>query len=205
MSIGIIKMIDKRFKSLADNCIDTSRIKNICNIYKPKFGPDDNTSVTLDEIVFSSPEFKKYSNSNKCHKKNNDIVKSPEFKQKYSFFVRVIYACLKIDVEIFDIDDNDISLKNNYRLIEALKQKKKQLVTEHIDLLKQLQKNPSKKISGEYEEFSHNFIVKNKILDKILEYINKALKNAIFDNNDNLLSLIIPYFYVHIDFIEEYN
>lgn len=162
----------------------------------------ENTS--LGEIIFSSPEFKKI--SGKTNKKNqSDILKSNEFMKKYIFFIKILYVCLKIQVDLFDINENIITLKNNYQLLKTLEIKKKQLIMDHIDILKIQHKNISQKIGLEYETYQHNYIIKIKIIDKILYSINKLIKSNIFEKTDNLLTLILPYFYTYTEFIEEYN
>ena len=204
MSMGIIKIIDKQYgEYIDDECLDIIQIKNICNLYKIKSN-SNSTSVSLSEINFSSPEFKKM--SNKTKKKNQaDVLKSNEFIKKYSFFIRIIYACLKISVDIFDINDNIATLKNNYQLIKSFDMKKKQYITEHLTILKAQHKNVSQKIGPDYETYFANYITKIKIIDKIVMSINKLIKGAVFDKTDNLLTLILPYFYTYTEFIEEYN
>jgi len=204
MSIGIIKNIDRMYsKFLDDECLDIIQIKNICNLYKIKPGTINN-SISLSEINFSSPEFKKiYSKTNKKHQA--DILKSNEFVKKYAFFIRILYACLKIDIELFNTGDDILTLKNNYQLIKSLESKKKQLIAEHVSILKNQHKNISQKIDSTYETFYETYIMKIKIIDKILGSINKLIKFGVLEKTDNLLTLILPYFYTYTEFIEEYN
>jgi hypothetical protein len=204
MAMGIIKIIDKQYNEyIDDECLDIIQIRNICNLYKTKPN-SNNRSISLSEINFSSPEFKKI--STKIQKKNQaDILKSDEFNKKYSFFIRTIYACLKTDVELFNINDNFMTLKNNYQLIKSLESKKKQFITEHLAILKVHYKNTSQKIGPDYETYFNNYITKIKIIDKIIMFINKLIKGNVFEKTDNLLTLILPYFYTYTEFIEEYN
>lgn len=203
MSMGIIKIINKQYSQYSDDeCLDIIQIKNICNLYKNK--PNSGASVTLSEINFTSPEFKKV--NSKIGKKNQaDVLKSDEFLKKYAFFIRILYACLKIDIVLFDVNDNIVTLKNNYQLLRALESKKKQLIAEHLAILKNQYKNISEKIGQDYETYCENYFMKIKIIDKILGYINKLIKFSIFEKTDNLLTLILPYFYTYTEFIEEYN
>ena len=203
MSIGIIKIISKKYSEYIDDCLDIKHIKNICEIYK--FKPDTNNSVGLSEINFSSPNFKK--SADKKNNKNNHgrVLKSPEFIKKYAFFVRIIYACLKMDVNLFDIKNNILTLKNNYQLLRALEIKKKELLVEHINILKNQYKNISQKISIEYESYHDQYIMKIKIIDKISSSVDKLIKSDVFEKTDNLLTLILPYFYTYTEYIEEYN
>ena len=83
MATGIIKIIDKEYdQHVDDECLDIIQIKNICNLYKTK--NNSVNSISLSEISFSSPEFKKV--ANKIDKKNQaGVLKSEEFVKKYSF------------------------------------------------------------------------------------------------------------------------
>lgn len=204
MSMGIIKIIDKQYSEyIDDECLDIIQIKNICNLYKVK--PNSNNhSISLSEINFSTPEFKKI--STKIQSKNQtDILKSAEFVKKYSFFIRTIYACLKIGVALFNANGGVATLKNNYQFIKSLETKKKQFIAEHQAILKAQHKNITQQISPDYEAYFNNYITKIKIIDKIVMSINKLIKGSVFDKTDNLLTLILPYFYIYTEFIEEYN
>lgn len=204
MSTGIVKIIDKQYPEyLDDECLDIIQIKNICNLYKIK--PGTQNSITLSEINFSSPEFKKIKNSKDSKKNQADILKSQEFIKKYTFFIRIIYAGLKIDVGLFDINNSTATLKNNYQLIKALELKKKKLIEEHLLILKNQYKNISQKIPPEYETYSNSYIMKIKIIDNIVGSVDKLIKSGIFEKTDNLLTLILPYFYTYTEYIEEYN
>ena len=211
MSMGIIKIINKSYNEYIDEeCLDIIQIKNICNLYKVnpvaqnKSGTNTQNSVTLSEINFSSPEFKKVSNV-KNKKKQADILKSNEFIKKYSFFIRILYACLKIEIDIFDINNNIVTLKNNFQLLKAIEVRKKRLIADHIAVLKNQYKNISQKIDTDYENYCNNNLTKIKIIDKIMGSINKLIKSGILDKTDNFLTLILPYFYTYTEFIEEYN
>ena len=204
MSMGIIKTITKHYSDYDDDeCLDIMQIKNICNIYKINQSGNNINSVMLGDINFSSPEFKKASPKSK--KKNQTDIRSDEFKKKHSFFIRILYACLKIEVELFDVEDNIVTLKNNYHLCRALEARKKTLIMDHLNILKTQYKNISQPINAEYEEYYKAYIMKIKIIDKIISSINKLIKSSVVEKTDNLLTLILPYFYVYPEFIEEYN
>lgn len=212
MSSGIIKSINSKYDAFVhDECLDIIQIKNICSIYKSKkqssSNPHYTSSISLSDMIFSSPNFKKISkNKTKSHAKNHeDILKSQEFIKKYSFFIRILYACLKIDVELFDIVNGSATLKNNYNVIKSLESKKKQLITDHSNILKSHIKDISVKISQEYETYVSVYLTKIKIIDQLISSINKLIKGAVVEKTDNLLSLILPYFYTYTDYIEEYN
>jgi hypothetical protein len=204
MSVLITKMIDIEYRQYNDNdneCLDIIQLKNICNLYKTK-GSSTN-SISLHSIVFSSPEFQKINKTSQ--KKQIDILKTPEFQKKYSFFIRVIFCCLKISITIFDIKDNVITMKNNYQLIKALELGKKKLIEQHMNILKQQHKHISQKINPDYDEYFHDYLIKVKLIDKISSSITKLIDTNILTKTDNLFSLVLPYFYKYDEFIEEYN
>jgi len=201
MSLGIVKMIGSKYsKGNIKDCLDITQIMNICKMYKNN--TNSNTSVSLNDIDFSSLEFEK-----KIKSKNADnILESKEFKKKYAFFIKIIYACLKMDVDIFDIYKGVTVLKNNYALIKSVDIRKKGLIGNHMDTLKSQQKLSMHKINASYyETFIPEYIAKMKILDKIIESVNKLINADIIDNTDNLFTLILPYFYTYTKYIEEYN
>lgn len=203
MSKGIIKFLNIKYKVYIDaECFDIIKIKEICNLYNIKSSDQD--SITLSEITITSPEFKKVS-PKELKKNHSEILKSPEFIKKYSFFIKMLYACLKMGVELFNIDNNIIILKNNYQLIKSLELKKKQLITHHLLLLKTQSKNITHKIDSEYEDYFQKYIVKIKIIDTLMGHIHTLIKSEVVVKTDNLLTLILPYFYNYTNFIEVYN
>ncbi|MEM3063071.1 MAG: hypothetical protein QW303_05985 [Nitrososphaerota archaeon] len=214
-------MIDRKFtKFQQSECLDIIQIKNICSLYKKK--TDDEKSVSLGEVDFSSPEkidsvdsgaslssndlFKSKLNIRQSNKKKEDnILRSKEFVKKYNFIIKVLYVCLKIDVDIFDIGDNMVTIKNNYRLIKSLANKKRKLIMEHINVLKDHYQNVEKQIDVEYEKYHDSYLSKIRLVDKVIGYINKLVDFGVLKRTDNLLTLILPYFYNYANYIEEYN
>ncbi|AGF85468.1 hypothetical protein QJ854_gp314 [Moumouvirus goulette] len=202
MSNGIIKIISKKYSSYESNeCLDIVQIKNICNLYKVK--NQSNESVRLSEINLSSPEFKSF--DPKINKNNLETLKSAEFSKKHSFFIRVIYACLKIGVELFNCGNEFVTLKNNYQLVKSLEIKKKQLINEHITILKNQYKMADQKIPLNYEGYLKQYTMNIRIIDKIMSSMNKLIESLVFKNTDTLLSLVLPYFFTYTEYIEEYN
>ncbi|QGR53820.1 hypothetical protein [Moumouvirus maliensis] len=202
MSNGIIKIMSKKYSLYKSNeCFDIMQIKNICNLYKAK--NQSNESVRLSEINLSSPEFKSF--DPKINKNNLEILKSTEFSKKHSFFIRVIYACLKIGVELFNDGDEFVTLKNNYQLIKSLENKKKQIINEHITILKTQYKLADQKVSQNYDIFLKQYTMNIRIIDKIMSSVNKLIDSSVVDKTDTLLSLILPYFFTYTEYIEEYN
>lgn len=206
MSIDIIKTIDKEYGDfIDDDCLDIIQIKNICSIYKKSGKSSAVKSVTLADLDFSSPRFTKINSKINRRKKQNEILVSDEFTKKYAFFIRIVYACLKINIDIFNSSSDIITIKNNHQLIKSLEIRKKQLIQEHINILKDQHKNSHRLINKKYEEYCSNFLAKIKIIEKISVAITKLVNADVFGKTDNLLTLILPYFYTYTEFIEEYN
>lgn len=203
----IIKNISHKcsiFESFnSSECIDIKQIIDICKLYNSKSSAT--SSIHLSEIQLNTPDFKKIkSKDNRSRKKDSSILKSSEFIKKYDFFIRALYSCLVLNVEVFDVCTDSFSLKNNYQLIKALETTKKSLINEHMTILKTLHKqNPS--ITPHYEAYNKNYITSLKIIDKLIQNINSLINKKFIEKTDTLLSLIIPYFYIQTEFIEEYN
>jgi hypothetical protein len=202
MSQGIIKQINGKYsKDIIKDCLDLTQMLSICNLYK-NMDCQGNMSISLNEIDISSPKFKK---TDKI-KDSANVLESNEFQKKYSFFIKIIYACLKIDIELFDIVDGSILFKNNYSLIKSIELQKKKIIMDHMTILKNQHRSISQKINQTYyDEYIPAYIAKNKIIDKILESIKKLIKANVITNSDNLFELILPYFYTYSKYIEEYN
>jgi len=222
---------------LADDCIDLVQLRDICSLYKNKSGSVE--SISLSEIEFSTPDFKKPKLTKNSLNKDKEILKTTEFKKKYLFFIKIIYTCLKLGVEIFEVNEtkspksnkasgangaNGVNgangpkgmgipiasepfptLKSNYKLLKSVLDAKKNLIQDHINILKDHQKNLHQFVDSSYDEYSSEYVCKIKILDKIAKFIDSLIKNSVLDNTDNLFALILPYFYVYQDYIEEYN
>ena len=203
MSTGIIKIIDERYADFIDNeCIDIIQIKNICNLYKNKNKSKNNNSITLSELILSSPDIKK--NITRKNKNQYNVLKSEEFENKYNFFIKIMYACLKINIDLFDINENVLTLKNNYELTKSLIAKKKQILLEHMSYLKKYYKKVAQEIDSEYESYVTEYMTKLKIIERIKKSISKLITTGILSKSDNMLTLILPYFYKYSEFIEQY-
>ncbi len=111
-----------------------------------------------------------------------------------------MYSCLKLDIEIFNFDSNNLAtIKNNYQLLKSIESSKKKYIGDHIEILKSNQKKLLLTDMTAYEQYiKSDYLVKMKILNKLIGWI------SIFETNDNLFSLILPYFYTYTQYIEEY-
>jgi len=209
MAMSIVKIIKEKYSSFVNNeCMDLTQIINICIMYKNK-NKATTTEIfhepALEDVHFSSPIFEKINPKNTKKKKHDEILNSEEFRKKYDFFIKIIFTCLKMNIDIFDITGDFATLNNNYKLAKTMEHNKKKIIEEHYLLLKEQHKHVNQKLDIIYEKYVFSYILKIKIIDKMIESINILVKNNVFDRTDNLFSLIIPYFYNHRNIIEEYN
>jgi len=190
----IISIIDQKYNT-KDECLDITQIKTLCKLYKSK--SSNNDRILLTDINFSSPDINKI--KYKKSKQHTLKLNTPEFQRVYSLFIKILYSCLKLDVDIFNSDSNDlVTIKNNYQLIKSIELCKKKYILDHIEVLKSSQKNLLSIDMDPYEKYATDYLVKIKILNRLIGWI------SIFEKNDNLFSLILPYFYTYTQYIEEY-
>lgn len=200
----IINIVNTKYsKYNTKECFDITQIKNFCNLYKPKNISTTGPDITLSDIDFSSPNISKVKISSNIKNNSKQVAGSKlgtiEFQKMYNLFIKLLYSCLKLDIEIFNENsDTFCVIKNNYQLIKSVEIQKKKFVLEHINILKNHCKNISKTDTNAYEKYVTEYILKMKIVDKLIGWIN------IFEKNDNLFSLILPYFYIYTEYIEEY-
>lgn len=201
----IIHIIDTQYeKYVEEDCLDIHRIKKFCNLYKQKSITIDTRITTtkhinLSDIVFSSPDVSKVTKNNNL-KKNK--LNTPEFNKIYTLFIKLLHACLKLKVEIFTVsnkkDDIYCVIKNNYNLIKSIESSKKKIITDHINILQKQHKHISSINISEYETYLTEYVMKLKIFDRLISWVD------VLEKNDNLCSLILPYFYTYTEYIEEY-
>lgn len=196
----ILNIIDTKYPKNVKDCMDIQRIKTFCSLFKPKSKSNSNSNsnyknIAIIDIALSSPDISKITKNNQS--KNNKL-NSPEFHKIYSFFIKLLYACLKLDIEIFDINDKYCVIKNNYNLIKSIEACRKKIINDHIDILQKQLKKISLSVINEYEIYTIEYVSKLKIFDKLVRWVN------LLEKNDNLFSLILPHFYTYTEYIEEY-
>ena len=199
---NIICVLDKKYAE-HDDCIDIKQLRKICALYNTK--KTRKTTGRIDDIEFSTPDYSKI-DPKKCKDKkktgkNNRVdsdLNTPEFKKVYTLFVKIVYTCFELNITILDDTDDAYVLKNNYCLLKAIKLAKKKLVIEHIDRLSKDKKTADIDIDA-YEKYASSYISKLKICDKLIGWID------LFEKEDNLFNLILPYFYTYNKYIEEYE
>jgi hypothetical protein len=204
MICEILSIINRKYsKYKKEECFDITQIKTFCKLHKQKNLDNvaNDSTVSLTDINFSSPDIKKIKPCTKS-KQSSFNINTPEFMRVYSLFIKILYSCLILEVDIFHEDDsgddnNFVTLKNNYQLIRSINICKKKYIGDHIDVLNKQKKNAVINIIS-YEKYVNEYLCKIKILDKLCRWI------SIFEKNDNLFSLILPYFYTYTEYIEEY-
>ena len=174
------------------NSTDVKHLLMLCDLFKNQNA--SNTIVEIDDIDFSSPNFDA----------TVDSISSKKFNQKYSFFIKIIYACLQLDIKIFLVTQTSTTMYNNHNLLKKLSHEKQQMLALHINVLENQKNDIAESYIAEYAKYSKTFIDKMNILEKIVVNINKLLRYNYFNKNDNMLSLLLPYFYCK-PYIEEYN
>jgi hypothetical protein len=188
MTSEIIDIINEKYPH--NKCFDIKQIKEFCKLCKK----NNSSDITLSDIDFSTPDIKKI----KLNKKVEAKINTPEFQKVYCLFVKIIYSCLMLHVEIFDKDDDIVTMKNNYKLMHSIEHRRRKYVSEHMEILNKEKKKSSINITV-YEKYVSDYILKIKIINKLTGWL------SILEKNDNLFSLILPYFYVYREFIEEYS
>ena len=196
-SNGIIKYLKRKYpKYIKSKCIDINNIINICEMNN---APDDADTVELDEIEFSSPDFASQA------KYDEQAIKTTEFKKRCVLFTKLLYACIKIGTRIIEKTDGIAILKNNYKLCSSLRKTRRNIIAEHIQELTYYSNNPKVEMGEMYPEYLKEFNAKIYIVDKITRTIESLVKDKVLKNSDTLLTLILPYFFIYIKYIEEYN
>jgi hypothetical protein len=186
--------------------LDVKQIVDFCSLYEETNHKSSRRKKHMDEsteeIIFSSPQFEKITRKTPKH---NLSIESEEFVKKYSFFTKIIYACLRLDVKIFQETSSGEILKNIHQMVKAIEARKKTLINEHIDILRSHFQNPEEDIGEDYVSYLTSYTKKIKILQDIRNTIKKLYERSILSKNDNMISLLVPYFYTRIKCIERYS
>lgn len=201
MAKEIIRILDNNYSKYKNNN-DIILIKNICKLCD--FEDIMDGSVKLEDVDISSPDF--YNQTIKKRKNKNETIN--DFRKKHKFFIKIMYACLKTDVDLFNKskkDDNIIVIKNNMQLKRSINKTINKKVNEFIDISKKLKKNHDE--LDKYIAYMQNYEVVLKSLRRLDEVISKVLSDHKYLHEQNLNTLILPYFYREDDddIIEEYG
>lgn len=163
---------------------------------------DDSDLATFQakEMFFDSPKFQPYQES------NVDSLKSPEFINKYAFFIRVVYICIRLEIPIFvSHKSGALVLASHRELKAAIYLRKKKLLEDHILVLKRQHRAHAIDYTDEYLPFYQSFQREIDAIHKILRNIDGIIAKKIASEQDNLLTMLLPYFRAKERFIETYR
>lgn len=179
------KFISKKLKKLKISNLspDLEHIKELL----ADIDPDTNLSISSDINI--SP-------INKKKKKN--------FSKRRLLTLKILYACLKLDVSIF----SDNILVNNRTLINLLTKKKREFLLEVNNVITYNTSKMSTLRSVKHKEYQQVFdecILKVRIIDKLMKIIAKLCQKKILRETDTILMLTIPFFFIEKEYIEQYG
>lgn len=197
ISNEIVSILKSRYsKYIKMECVDIIRLIDVCKL---NITESNGKNINLSEIILESPDL----SSVQVEKQIKNIRTNKSFLKYSDVALRLVHACLKLNVEIFDITEDNVMLKNNYRLIASIDNRKKALIIDHINQLKKYAKN-SKLVMTNYITNS-KFNGEINILEKIKKSINDMILHKTFNNSDNILTLVLPFFYIYQEYIEVYS
>lgn len=192
---NIMHVIDEKYSDV-DECVDIEQLRKICSLYNTK--KIRKKSGNIEDVEFSTPDYSKIEPKKNSKTKKNVDINTPEFKKVYTLFVKIVYTCFELDIELFDTVNDSFVMKNNYYLLKAIRTAKRSLLVDHMSKLAKDKKKLDIDID-EYEKYVSLYISKIKICDKLYGWID------LFEKSDNLFNLILPYFYTYNKYIEEYE
>jgi hypothetical protein len=151
-------------------------------------------------MFFDSPKFQPYQES------NIDSLKTPEFINKYTFFIRVVYICLRLEIPIFTSYKSGALVLSSYRELRlSIHARKKKLLEDHITILKRQHRSYAIDYSAEYATFYQTTQREMDAIHKILRNLDDIIAKKIVTEQDNLLTMLLPYFRAKERFIETYR
>lgn len=198
ISNDIMTILKSKYrKYIKLNCTDIIRIIDICKLNTSE---SNVKKINLSEIILESPNLTDV----QVEKQIKNIRKNKSFLKYSDVVLRAIHVCLKLDVEIFEITDDDVLLKNNHRLISSIDNRKKVLIAEHIKQLQTYSKN-SKLVMTNYMSYNNKFICEINLLEQVKKNIENIVSRKICKNSDTVLTLVLPFFYIYQEYIEVYS
>lgn len=211
MTNEIMTILHNSYHDQLLNSIDIQQLRNICMLYQNKYlDKIDDSQSTYYQDTERIPKLETVKSDKKTHLNiqsfitHKKILSTKEFRKRYTFFIKIIYSCLIVGIDIFDNDGINLMLKSNHYLLRSINKTKKQIIEEQIAILNQLKRDSSISIKT-YENVNAEFILKLKTIDKITAHLDKLIQHQIITPIDNLFHLILPFFYVHLEYIEEYT
>lgn len=160
---------------------DMQHLKIICQIKASKESVSESASIERD-LNIETPAFTKI----------QSIMNKQEFKERYAFFIRIVYSCLKLEIELFDKHG---VIKNNQMLIREINAMKRIMIDEHIKLLSNQKSNIHPMFFANYEEYARLFVKKIRLADNITRVYAKLIELEHIKLTDNLLNLVLSYLF----------
>lgn len=205
MILRIIKTLDTKYKHISPDCLDMSTLRNMLQIYDYSSSFSDTETLELSEINLECEEIKQIS-SLTLKKQIINKLQTDEFLKKYDSFIKIIYMCLKLDISIFNTKSKNIVLiKTNKVLLESLSMHKRQVMKEHLSIIKEQYKFIDQEINDDYLTFVKICVSKMKAIDRLSIKIRRLIEEKYVKENDSVLNIVLPYFYNKIKYIEEYK
>jgi hypothetical protein len=208
MAALVANELDTNFNLyISQNNTDMIQMKKICTLYHKVNINDLPNMIELDDIEFSaiSPYLNKLqSNHDIKGVDHSKLLVLPEFIKKYYLFIKIIYCCIQLKINIFKIKNSVCVFKNNYDLKKSLVTKKKDLLKDYCIEINTLIKTADKVTFEQLKDLSSKIQLKITILDKIIINIDKLVTMEFLDWTDSLYGLVLPYFYKYQTYAEEY-
>lgn len=177
---------------------DLKNMIKLCDILpEPK-------SVSLDspDILIDSPQFDP---TVKRYCKTDELLQCPDFLRKYNYVISLVYSILKLKVQLFDKVGNTVIIKSNRAVIKSIEATKKAQIKAHIMILHTEFNGVKTSFSADYETYSATFIQTIRQLDRIKSTMEKLMAQNIWTDGDNVMSLILPYFYRYLKIAERFE
>lgn len=187
-----------------DDNFDINSIITICRLYNDDSFYD--IDITESEILpVKENEMKKLS-------RNKNVIYEKEFIKRYNCFIKIFLSALLLDIDIVKKKSKGVSfVKNITDLIESFATKKKELIAEKKDMLKQ-HIDDMDDLSDQFQNFCNNSLIliadlqkKTNVIDSNIHILSSFIEHKIIEPKSNILQLVLPYLYKYCVIVEEYN
>lgn len=177
--------------------VDVKNMIKICDIL-----PESNISQDSPDILIDSPQF---NSTVKRYCKTDELLQCPDFLRKYNYVVSLVYAILKLKVPLFEEIGKNVIIKSNREVIKAIEAAKKAQIKSHIMILHTEFNGVKSSFSPGYEKYSNEFIKTVRQLDRVKATMEKLMSQGVWTDGDNVMSLVLPYFYKYLNILERFD
>jgi hypothetical protein len=215
MGQHIVQHMDNIFTKKQLKSPHLVNLKTLCELFEPEsaeFLGTDFTNMKTNLSSMSSPNFYKSTEvaPKKISSQTEDFLTSEIFLTKYSAFIKIIYASIRLGLKIFatdGVDSDVVFLQSNINLVNSINNHKRKLIDEHTDALCDLHTQIGKvgQAYDEYLVFNTNFLTQMKTLDRIHNWIQLYAENSTYHMSDNLIEPLIVFFQVKKKVTEKYS